>query len=409
MDNNQFNFANCNSLAIMGGTFDPIHNGHLLVAQEVFSNLKVEKIIFMPTGVSKHKKTSIATKEHRYMMTLLATNSNSNFYVSSMETERMGNTYTADTLNDIKKICNSNTKIYFVVGADTLQNMTTWKSPRDVFSNCEIVVVNRASNNIKNLSLQIQTLKETYSCLIHYIEMPSFEISSTEIRERVQCDKSIKYLLPEVVEQYIYKNRLYSYPYKIEYIASKVKNKLSKRRYCHTEGVVKEAIKLAKCHGVEADKAHIAAILHDYAKELSTKDMLELCDKYSIRLSEFCNNNVNLMHGAIASELCKMEFGIVDDDIINAIKNHTIGHANMSLLEKIIFVADIVEPSRFGISESVDNDILKIRYVMCTNIDKAMLLALEMKINYTKGKTDVHSEALEALQYFRNIENACES
>jgi len=201
-----------NRIGITGGTFDPIHYGHLIISEAVREEFKLDKVLFIPTGTPPHKTNKKVTEaRHRYEITCRAISSNSRFEASSIEVERQGNTYTIDTLNRLKEVYGDLTEFFFIVGADTIMELTTWKEYVKVFKMCEFIAVERPGFKTTDYKNKIEQLKATYDIVIHSINAPLIEISSTDIRERLKNGKSIKYLVPESVENYIYENGLYSF------------------------------------------------------------------------------------------------------------------------------------------------------------------------------------------------------
>lgn len=200
----------CKRIGISGGTFDPIHNGHLVVAQEVMERFDLDKILFIPVGIPPHKlEKKVTCAEHRYNMVLDAISTNPFFEASRIEIDRHGYTYTIDTLRYIKSLFGEDCKLYFIIGADIVSELVTWKQYEAVFKLCEFVAVNRLGTDEKEFYKEIDYLKNKYSAIFHSIKLPLFEISSTDIRERVKSHRAIKYFVPEKVEKYIYKNKLY--------------------------------------------------------------------------------------------------------------------------------------------------------------------------------------------------------
>ena len=198
------------SIAIMGGTFDPIHYGHLVTAQAVKEKFGVEKVLFIPTGNPPHKvDREVSSSEKRYFMTVLATITNPSFEVSRIEIDREGYTYTIDTIRELKNTLSDDTKIYFITGADAIHKILTWKEPEKLLKMCEFVAVTRPGYNKDKLFEHIKNIEKTLKGKIHFLEVPHLDISSSDLRNRVQENKSIKYMLPEEVENYIYKFGLY--------------------------------------------------------------------------------------------------------------------------------------------------------------------------------------------------------
>ncbi|MGF7431412.1 nicotinic acid mononucleotide adenylyltransferase [Thermoanaerobacterium thermosaccharolyticum] len=197
-------------LGIMGGTFDPIHFGHLVTAEAVRAQFNLDRVIFVPSGNPPHKvKRNITDKHIRYLMTILATVTNPYFEVSAIEIEREGYTYTIDTLKEFKKIYGDNTQIFFITGADAILEILTWKNAEELLQMCNFVAATRPGYAGDSISEKIDYIKKVYNKDIFQVTVPSLAISSTDIRNRVYEGRPIKYLLPESVERYIEKAGLY--------------------------------------------------------------------------------------------------------------------------------------------------------------------------------------------------------
>lgn len=196
------------SIGIMGGTFNPIHMGHLIAAQEVLNEMNIDRIIFIPTGDPPHKnKVEVIPATDRYEMVKLAVKSNEEFEVSNIEIKRAGKTYSYDTLKELHNIYYG-TQFYFIIGFDTLKEIDTWKNIDDVCRMTNFIVVNRG-NNSKEIIEEIKIKEEKYKCKFILVKIPDIEISSTDIRNRIKKNKSIKYLVTDEVEEYIKKKGLY--------------------------------------------------------------------------------------------------------------------------------------------------------------------------------------------------------
>ncbi|MFO7152267.1 MAG: nicotinate-nucleotide adenylyltransferase [Bacillota bacterium] len=194
----------------MGGTFDPIHFGHLITAEEARINFNLDRVIFVPTGNPPHKKDyEVTDPEHRYVMTALATNSNPFFQVSRIEIERRGYSYTVDTLNQFLEIYGKDVSLFFISGADAVLDILTWKNVKGVLDVCTFIAATRPGYPVKKLEDKLKELKDLYGKDVQLLEVTAVAISSTEIRKRVKEGRSIKYLVPESVEEYILKNGLY--------------------------------------------------------------------------------------------------------------------------------------------------------------------------------------------------------
>lgn len=197
-------------IGLMGGTFDPIHYGHLVAAEEARTNFDLSKVIFIPAGNPPHKKDyTVTDAEHRYIMTALAVNSNPFFEVSRVEIDREGYTYTVDTLKWFKEKYKDAVEIFFISGADAILDILTWKKVEEVMNYCTFIAATRPGYTSEQLERKVKEVKEIYGKDIFVLEVTGMAISSTEIRKKVKNGQSIKYLLPEAVEYYILKNNLY--------------------------------------------------------------------------------------------------------------------------------------------------------------------------------------------------------
>lgn len=201
--------AKARRVGIMGGTFDPIHYGHLVAAEEAREAFKLDKIIFVPAGTPPHKvDRQITPARHRYLMTLLAIMGNPGFEASRVDLDRGKVTYTVDTLQDLRKIL-PETDLYFITGADAILEILHWKAPREVLSLAEFIAVTRPGYGLDQLSTALGPLYEPFQDRIHILEMPPMGMSSTDLRRRLAEGRSVRYLLPEAVVTYIQREGLY--------------------------------------------------------------------------------------------------------------------------------------------------------------------------------------------------------
>ncbi len=192
----------------MGGTFDPIHYGHLVTAEEALVQFNLDKVVFMPTGTPAAKTHQVVTPaEHRYLMTVLATAPNPDFEVSRVEVDRPGVTYTVDTLRALRAQHGVTTELFFVTGADAMWEILTWKDPEEVAGLATFIAATRPGYDLaEGLALH---RGGAAGFRIEHIEVPALAISSTDLRRRVAERRPIRYLTPEPVVAYIEKHRLY--------------------------------------------------------------------------------------------------------------------------------------------------------------------------------------------------------
>lgn len=199
-----------NKIGIMGGTFNPIHYGHLFLAENAYEQVGLDKVFFMPSKNPPHKaKPTEVTQQQRVDMINLAIRDNPHFELSTMELERDGFTYTADTLTLLAEM-NPNTKYYFLVGADSLFMMQNWHKPQIIFDLCIIIAAGRDNADEKQILQHISYLENTFNANIRYINVPTIQVASNDIRKRLEADKTVRYYLPDSVIDYINSNNLYS-------------------------------------------------------------------------------------------------------------------------------------------------------------------------------------------------------
>lgn len=192
----------------MGGTFDPIHLGHLAMAESVREIFSLDEILFIPSARPPHKvEKNITPEVHRLMMTYLATQTNEKFQVSPVEILREGLSYTLDTMNELEKKFGSDTELFFIIGADSMADLPKWHKAKELVSKVHFIATTRPGTEV-----DLEGLKNYFGDSaknIYQVATAGLEISSTDIRERVRTGRSIKYLVPEVVEEYILKENLY--------------------------------------------------------------------------------------------------------------------------------------------------------------------------------------------------------
>ncbi|MDQ0426600.1 nicotinate-nucleotide adenylyltransferase [Cellulomonas iranensis] len=188
----------------MGGTFDPVHHGHLVAASEAAARFDLDEVVFVPTGKPTFKQhVDVSPAEHRYLMTVIATASNPRFTVSRVDVDRTGLTYTVDTLRDLKT-ARPDADLFFITGADAIAQILTWKDAAELFDMARFVAVTRPGH-----TLSVDGLPPGR---VDVLEVPALAISSTDVRARARAGEPVWYLVPDGVVQYIAKHRLYRGP-----------------------------------------------------------------------------------------------------------------------------------------------------------------------------------------------------
>ena len=381
-----------NEVGILGGTFDPIHLGHLKMVDAVTRQLGIRRVMFIPDGDPPHKGTLTGASDRLHMVRL-AMEGKPGYEASSLEVKRQGITYTVDTL---KALCEEEPDSLwcYIVGADTLDVIETWKT-FDVVAKMlsSLAVVPRNTIDRERLKKQAKFISEKYGLKIYLIDREVSPISSTEIRLRAQRHLSLDGYVPPNVEHYIINHRLYTDP-----ILDELRKTMTLMRYRHTLGVETTAEALAKCFHVDPDKARMAALLHDCAKHLPMDKMVEMVERADVEMAEGEKDSRALLHAAAGMILAKEQFGVTDPDVLSAIRWHTTGRAGMSDLEKVIYLADMIEPGRRPFQ-----GIEKIRDAANHSLNEAMAIAAKRTVLYVRSRgMPLNQRTLELLQ---NMEN----
>ena len=396
----------CYSLAVLGGTFDPIHIGHLTIAEAVCQQLKPQRVLFMPCGQPAHKHDrQIIPPEHRYNMTVLATCDHPSFDVSRMELDRQGPSYTIDTAHALQAICPTGAEIYFIVGADALGEILSWKEAEDLLRLCNFVAVPRPGYDKVHGLTHTDYLTRRYNGRFCWLDSPMIDISSTAIRKRFTAGQPVRGLVPKIVEDYIWRHRLYrddnnftdrltSGVSSFNDARDKLRVRLSPKRFTHTMGVVEEAERLATHYTVDIEKARWAALLHDCAKEYSADKKRALCKLWGIQLDEVLEANIDIAHSMLGAESARRDFYINDPAILQAIRYHTTGHKGMTMLDKIIMLADYIEPYREDWGP-----LKEMRSLAFVNINQALIIGTKYTIKEEEeAGNPIHPWSCEALK-----------
>ncbi|MFP4201133.1 MAG: nicotinate-nucleotide adenylyltransferase [Clostridia bacterium] len=198
------------SVGVMGGTFDPIHYGHLVAAESAYESFHLSEVIFVPAGDPPHKSDNDVTPaEHRLKMASLATDDNPHFCVSPIEVERAGLSYTIDTMRSFREKYGPSVDLYFITGIDAILQIPEWNNTEGLFEICRFIAATRPGYSLRELNRFRQRLDPRYRERIIALEVPALAISSTDLRRRVAEGKSIRYLVPDLVAEYIHEQGLY--------------------------------------------------------------------------------------------------------------------------------------------------------------------------------------------------------
>ena len=388
-------------IGIYGGTFNPPHLGHVTAARAVFELLKLDLLLLVPDGQPPHKTLppGSPTAEQRLEMTRLAGEQlglGERVRTLDLELKREGRSYTAETLRQLHQQYPED-ELWLLMGTDMFLTLQAWREPGEILSLAGIAAFGRTEEDTEELfSVQRDYLYRTYpQARIFTLTIPGVvDVSSTELRTMLARGEGGN-LLPPAVYGYILREGLYDTRADLKHLPLRTLRPvalsyLKHKRIPHVLGTEQEAIRLAERYGADVEKARVAALLHDCTKRLDMEEQLALCRQYGIRLDALEQQALKLLHAKTGAAIARDVFG-VDDEIYRAIWWHTTGHAGMTLLEKIMYLADYIEPSRDF--PGVD----KLRAVCYKDLDEGLLMGLEMTIEeMTSMGNPVHHATIEA-------------
>ncbi len=332
-------------IAIYGGTFNPVHNGHIEVVKQVKKQLGCDKIIVVPTHEPPHKTVrDLASNEHRLEMCRIAFESE-NVEVSDFEIANGGESYTYITLEHFRRIY-PNDGLYFVMGSDMLFSFLNWKNPNIIMSLATLVCICRTNDDLLTVDKHINEIENNGGKCIA-LECAPVPMSSTLIRACIAAEKSIESFTSKEIAEYIVKNNLYNFDKSgyTEYYKYLEEN-LSTKRYIHSCNVANTALELAILNRCDPHKAFMAGLLHDACKEMTYEEQYAYMAASEFEVSKVESIAQKTWHGIAASSFVKEKFGINDGYVLSAIRYHTVGKANMTDLEKIIYLADLISADR---------------------------------------------------------------
>lgn len=380
--------------AIYGGSFNPPHLGHISAARTVYEQLQPDRFLIIPTNIPPHKDMAQDSpeKEERLNLCRLAFEEIPGAEVSELEMNREGRSYSADTVEQLRRRYPEDI-FYLVVGSDMFLSFCTWYKFQYLLENCVLAVLSREEDDLPELEHFQAKLAENYggkSLLLPHDPLP---MSSGEIRQRLRRGLGAD-MLPEKVYAEIIRRRCYEAQPELTWLRSQVAPMLSSQRMAHTAGCEQEAVQLARRWGENPESAAVAGILHDITKNLGYDEQLILCEKYGIILDIAEKENPKLLHAITGAAKARELFG-VPDAVYEAIRWHTTGKPDMTTLEKIIYLADYIEPTRDF--EGLE----KLRSLAYEDLDRAMALGLEMSLEEIRRQNvEPHRASLEAYLWY---------
>lgn len=385
-------------LCIYGGSFNPPHVGHATAIRTAREAIAPDKLCVIPAAAPPHKQLSSGSPdgEERLALCRLAFKSIPGVTVSDLEIRREGKSYTVDTVRALR-LANPEAELYLLIGADMLTTFEEWFEFREVLSAVTLLATARSEGELSTVQRQAEHLRETYGARVLVIETPPLPLSSTQIRRLLKERHGAEFLAEEVYARIIQK-RLYEAKPALDWLREESYPFLEPRRISHVWGCEHEARRLAARWGADETDAAEAGILHDITKKRTVSEQLLLSEKYGMINDTVEITAPKLLHAKTGAAMSRDLFG-VPEEIEGAIRWHTTGRADMTLLEQIVYLADYIEPTRDfpGVE--------KLRSLAYEDLRSAMILGLKMSVEEIRADgREPHSSTVRALDWFRSQE-----
>ncbi len=380
-------------IGIYGGTFDPPHLAHMAAARVAMEQLELDRLLIIPDQEPPHKglPADAASPQQRLEMAdLIADGLGPRAEASDLELRREGVSYTADTVEQLHESY-PNDELWLLMGTDMFLTIENWYQPERIFQYAGIAAFSRSHEDTGEMfQEQSENLQRRFQARTKIVDLPQvMELSSRDLRRMLASEWNGGNVDPgqflwTPVYGYILREGLFGTKADLKHLSDKHLRAVSysmvkAKRLPHIQGTEEEAVRLAKHWGVDPERARRAAILHDCTKYWSLEEQVACCDKYGIQLDEMERTGVKFLHSKTGAAMAKYVFG-EPDDVYDAIFCHTTGKPGMNTFEKILYLADYMEPSRDfeGVEE--------LRRLVYEDLDKAMIYGLEMTMEELKEK-----------------------
>lgn len=386
-------------IGIMGGTLDPIHDGHIRMALHALTEMKLSCVLMLPSGNPPHKP-GVTPGEDRWRMVCAACAGIDGLEPSREELDRTGTIYTVDTLSILREKY-PKAELYYIIGADTLMELKNWREYGRVLRLCRFLVCPRASRHtVEALHVECDRLTMLGG---HFTVLPGdvVDVSSTMIRQAIAKGEDMPHL-PVQVREYASVCGLYGSTHRIpegrEWLA-RLFGELTPERFSHTLAVADTAKRLALIHGVDAYKAEIAGLLHDCAKCMPLREQQRIARENQLTDDESILASGALLHSAVGAWRARTDYGVTDPEILSAIGCHTTGKPRMTKLDMIVWLSDSIEPTRkpYPLLEEV-------RAIAEVSLERALMTSLESTLSYVRKKgQSVHPATARTLEWIRTL------
>ena len=370
-------------VGILGGTLDPIHNGHIEIALKAMDVLGLDGVALMPAGDPPHKRR-VTDKADRLQMARLAAETHPGLYASDVEIKREGRTYTVDTLTALS-VERPDVEWTYIIGADTLNTLDSWREFPRVARLCAFAVINRPGCDVELARMKAQAVTACYGTKVTMLPVSGPALSSTRIRQQVAAGEDIAPYVPRSVADYIREKGLYLCDYSEAQILDRLRDMITFRRYTHTLGVADTAERLAPSCGVDPKRARLAGLLHDCAKSMPLEEMRKLVMENLPDWDEAELETRQILHAPAGMILARDMFGVRDAQILSAIRKHTVGAGDMSPMDALIYVSGLEKARKLA-----DKDIYR-----------AMLCCAELTAKHLRSRgQDIHPRTLNLISAF---------
>ena len=372
-------------IGIYGGTFNPPHIGHVRAAGAAATQLELDKLLIIPTGIPPHKPLPSGSPSNAERLALVQQSFSDvpGAFVTDMELKNSSVSYTTQTLDALNKSY-PDAEFFLILGSDMYLTLDQWRDAVHVLQRVTPAVFSRGSGDDKDIEAYSGFLSEKFGVKTVMIDNDAIDISSSQLRRMLPQRGGMDYVTPEAYE-YIINNKLYGAKPDFDWLRVQAYNLLKARRILHVAGCEFEAVKLAKHWNADENEAREAAILHDITKQLEMPDQLQLCENYDIMTDAVEANEVKLLHAKTGAALARALFS-ASDAVHDAILWHTTGRPDMTLLEKIVYIADYIEPTR-----DFEN-VKELRSLAYEDLDAAIAKGLKMSIDDMRARDIVPHE-----------------
>ena len=382
------------TVAFYGGSFNPPHPAHVRACRLAFESLKPDKLLVIPAATPPHKPLPEGSPDaqERLELTRIAFRDFPEAEVCDMELRRSGRSYTSDTVRALRAQY-PDAELCMIMGTDMLLTFEEWHEWRYILDECSLAALPRDAGDLEALEREANRMRAAYGARISVLDVTPLPMRSSEMRELL-VNRSGAGELDAGVYARIIRLRDYGAKPQLDWLRGKAYAYLKPGRVPHVAGCEQEAVKLARRWGEDPGDAAEAGILHDITKKLSMDEQLKLAEKYGIVFDTLERANIKLTHAITGAALSRDLFGVTDR-VYGAIRWHTTGRPDMTLLEKIIYLADYIEPTRDF--EGVE----PLRALAYEDIDAAMALGLRMSLDeLAAAGTEPHGDSIEALRWY---------